>query len=449
MSGDRLWLKNAEVVTVNEGMDVIQGDLLIEGGKISAIGEVDEAQAAGATVRDLKGKVVIPGFVQCHIHLCQTLLRNYADDMALIQWLEGRVWPYEAALDEAALKVSAQVGLAELIRGGTTALLDMGTVHHTDAIGEAVEASGIRAFIGKCMMDLGDSSPSALQESRKESMKESLRLHETWDGRGDGRIGYAFAPRFAVSCTEDLLRDVGEAAADLGCPIHTHASETTFENEFTHKHYGMSNIAFLKEVGITGDRSVLAHGVHVDDDDCDILAASQTAICHCPSSNLKLASGIADLVRYDERGVPLALGADGAPCNNNLDALIEIRLAALLQKPAHGPEAMPAERVLRLATIDGAKALGIDDEVGSIEVGKSADLVVLNLDDDPACGPGGDVVSRVVYTAQKHNIEAVYGSGKALVEGGELVGVDLGRLMATAREEHRRVLDRMERRVGA
>ncbi len=444
MSGDRLWLKNAEVVTVNKGMDVIQGDLLIEGGKISAIGEVDEAQAAGATVRDLKGKVVIPGFVQCHIHLCQTLLRNYADDMALIQWLEGRVWPYEAALDEAALYLSAQVGLAELVRGGTTALLDMGTVHHTDAIGRAVEESGIRAFIGKCMMDLGDQSPPALQEERGESLKESLRLQKTWEGRGDGRIGYAFAPRFAVSCTEGLLRDVGEAAADLGCPIHTHASETTFENDFTQKHYGMSNIAFLEEVGITGERSVLAHGVHVDDEDCGILAASQTAICHCPSSNLKLASGVADLVRYDERGVPLALGADGAPCNNNLDAFVEIRLAALLQKPTHGPEAMPADRVLRLATIDGAKALGLEDEIGSIEVGKSADLVVLNLDDDPACGPGGDVMSRVVYTAQKHNIESVYASGQALVDDGELVGMDVERLMHRARRGHLEVLERME-----
>lgn len=438
------WLRDATLITMDEDRRVFTGDLLIEDGQIAALGEVSHEDAEGATQLDLSGRIVIPGFIQCHIHLCQTLMRSCADDMVLIDWLRRRIWPYEAALTPEILHTSAEVGLAELILGGTTAILDMGTVHHTDAIGEAVKASGIRAHIGKCMMDLGDEVPAPMREDTAESLRESLRLHERWDGQADGRIRYAFAPRFAVSCTEELLRQVGEAADDLGCPIHTHSSETKFENEFTQAHYGVSNIEFLERVGITGDRSVFAHGVHVSDGDCQVLARSRTTVCHCPSSNLKLASGIANIPRYDRFGVPLALGADGAPCNNNLDAFIEMRLAALLQKPIHGPQSMPAERVLELATIDGARALGIDDVTGSLEVGKAADLVVLNLDDDPGCGPAGDPIARVVYSAQRHNIRHVFASGRHLVDKGELVGADLPGLMARAREAHGEVVQRMQ-----
>ena len=449
MRQSKVWLQNATLVTMDSDHQIFEtGDILIEDGCIEAIGAVDAEAAEGARCLDLRGHVIMPGFVQCHIHLCQTLLRNHADDMVLIDWLRGRIWPYEAALTPETLMTSAEVGLAELIRGGTTAILDMGTVAHTDAIGEAVKASGIRAHIGKCMMDLGDEVPGPLLEKTDESMRESLRLYDTWQGAADGRIQYAFAPRFAISCTEELLRRVGEAAADLDCPIHTHSSETEFENEFTQEHYGLSNIEFLKEVGIASDRSVFAHGVHVDDDDCRILAGTNTAVCHCPSSNLKLASGIANMPRYDKFGVPVALGADGAPCNNNLDAFVEMRLAALLQKPMHGPKSMPARRVLELATIDGARALGIDDEVGSLEVGKCADLVVLNLDDDPGCGPAGDVEARIVYSAQKHNVRHVFASGRQLVDDGELVDIDAGRLMARARTDHQAVVEKMQQFIS-
>lgn len=437
-------LQNATLLTMNSDHEILTGDLLVQDGVIQAIGHIDPADAQDIKRLDMTGHVVMPGFVQCHIHLCQTLMRNHADDMVLIDWLRRRIWPYEAALTPETLTKSAEVGLAELILGGTTAILDMGTVNHTDAIGEAVAKAGIRAHIGKCMMDFGDQVPAPMMEDRNESLKESLRLHDYWAGREDGRIQYAFAPRFAVSCTEGLLRDVGEAAHDLGCHIHTHASETTFENDFTHQHYGVSNIKFLERVGITGAKSVFAHGVHVSDDDCQILAHSKTCVCHCPSSNLKLASGIANMPRFDQFGVPTALGADGAPCNNNLDAFIEMRLAALIQKPFHGPESMPARRVLQLATIDGARALGLDTHIGSLEVGKSADLVVLDLDSHPGSGPDGQLEARIVYTAQKHNVRHVFASGRHLVDSGELVGVDLPRLMDDARQARRTVADAMQ-----
>jgi 5-methylthioadenosine/S-adenosylhomocysteine deaminase len=437
-------LRNATIVTMNPAGDVVSGDVLVRGAKIAAIGSVDPQQAEGAEVIDVGGQALIPGFVQTHVHLCQTLMRNLADDMVLIDWLQKRIWPYEAALEADELYASAELGLAELILGGTTTLLDMGTVRHTDAIAEAVKASGIRAFIGKCMMDFGEQVPGPLLEDTTESLRESLVLAERWHGGADGRIRYAFAPRFAVSCTRRLLEAVVEAANDLDLHIHTHASETEFENDFTRELYGVSNIEFLEQIGMTRPKSVFAHGVHVSDHECSVLAATNTAISHCPSSNLKLASGIANIPRYDEYGVQVSLGADGAPCNNNLDAFAEMRLAALIQKPIHGPQAMPAKRVLELATIDGARALHIDDEVGSIEVGKAADLVVVDLDSDPGCGPGGDVYSRIVYSAHRSNVRDVFASGRPVVRSGELVDVDLGRVLAAAKTAQHAVVGRIE-----
>lgn len=446
-------LKNATIVTMNAAYDIVRGDVHIRDEKIVAIAEIEgpkreelaaQALAEGATVVDVAGQALIPGFVQTHIHLCQTLLRNCADDMVLIDWLKGRIWPYEASLSFEELKHSAELGLAELILGGTTALLDMGTVRHTEAVAEAVADSGIRGFIGKCMMDYGDEVPAALLEDTQTSLGESLALAERWDGAEDGRIRYAFAPRFAVSCTRKLLEGVVEAANDLDLFIHTHSSETKFENEFTQKMYGVDNIEFLEQIGMTRPKSVFAHGVHVTDHECQILARTHTAIAHCPSSNLKLASGIADIPRYDRYGVQVSLGADGAPCTNNLDAFIEMRLAALIQKPIHGPQAMPARRVLELATLDGARTLGIADEVGSIEVGKFADLVVVDLDSDPGCGPAGDVYSRIVYSAHRSNVRHVFASGRHLVQNGELDRADLGKVLDNARSAQKSVVERMQ-----
>lgn len=437
-------LRDGLIVPVDGEGTIRRGSILVRDGRIRRVGSVPDESADGVEVIDLDGRAVVPGFVQPHIHLCQTLLRSAADDMVLIDWLSERVWPYEDALRPDELYASARLGIAELVLGGTTSVLDMGTVRHTDAIGSAVEESGIRAFIGKCMMDLDDEDvPDGLIEERSRSIQESVRLCRRWDGEAEGRIRYAFAPRFAVSCTEELLRETAEAADDLGVPVHTHASETRYENEFALERHGMRNIPFLEEVGLCRDSSVFAHGVHVDDDERRLLADRQTAICHCPSSNLKLASGVADLPRHDAFGVPLALGADGAPCNNNLDAFREMRLAALIHKPNSGPEAMPAKRVLELATIDGARALGIDDEVGSIEPGKAADLAVLDLEGHPTTAPGGDPYSRIVYAAQRQNVDHVFVRGRQLVCDGELTAFDLEATLADARSARSNVVERM------
>ncbi len=444
----KILFKNALIVTLNAKEDLIHGDLLVCGEEISAIGVVPPEESEGAQVIDCEGNPIIPGFVQTHIHLCQTLMRNMADDMVLIDWLKQRIWPYEAALDPERLKISSHIGLAELILGGTTAIVDMGTVHHTESIVEAVQRSGIDAVLGKCMMDLGDEVPAPMREKTADSLKESRRLFDVIDGLGEGRLRYGFAPRFAISCTETLLREVSEMAKDIDAFIHTHGSETAFENDFAQSNYGCSNIEFLEKVGMTGEKTIIAHGVHLADNDIDILAKGRTIICHCPSSNLKLASGIANIPLLDSKGVRVSLGADGAPCNNNLDAFIEMRLAALLQKPIHGPTAMPAKRVLKLATIDGAHAIQKGDVLGSLEVGKLASLVVLDLKNDPGAGPGGDIYSRIVYGTHRANVQHVFARGKHLVDNKELVGVDLGQLMAQGREALTKSVETMQKFIS-
>lgn len=445
----KIIIQDATLVTMNDAMDVVRGDLAFtpdgpngEPGRIVQIGGTISPEP-GDRVINAAGCAVIPGFVQSHIHLCQVLLRNNADDMVLIDWLKTRVWPYEASLRPEELLTSARLGLAELALGGTTTILDMGTVRHTESVIEAVRESGLRVFVGKCQMDHGDEVPKAMLENTAESMREAIALFEKWDGKDHGRIRYAFAPRFAVSCTDRMLREIVEAANDLNAFIHTHASETEFENIFTHEHYGCSNMAYLESIGLCGDRTVLAHGVHVDDDDCQILKRTNTAICHCPSANLKLASGIANIPRYDAYGIRVALGADGAPCNNSLDAFIEMRLAALLQKPIHGPTVMPADRVLKLATRDGANALGILDQTGTLEVGKIADLALIDLDNDPGTNPGGSVYSRIVYAAHRANVRDVFASGKHVVQNRELKTQDVPRTLVEARSAIDTILQRM------
>jgi cytosine/adenosine deaminase-related metal-dependent hydrolase len=381
------------------------------------------------------------------------LFRNRADDLALADWLRQRIWPYEGALDEVSMRASADLGLAELVRGGTTTILDMGSVHHTDAIGEALLHAGIRAGFGKAMMDSGEGIPGSLRETRGDSVMESLALAQRWGGRGGGKLRYAFCPRFAFSCSTELLREVGEIVSDsTDFLLHTHANETEWEVGECRWRLGKTNIEHLRDAGLTGPRSVFAHSVHVVDRERSILAETGTCVAHCPSSNLKLGSGIADIPRLWEAGVLVGLGADGAPCNNNLDAFVEMRLAALLQKVRHGPTSMPAERVLRMATLDGARALGLGDQVGSLECGKRADLVLMNLNEPrhgvaspAALALGGDVYARIVYSAQSSDVTTVISDGEVLVRDGELVRYDVDELRARARE----ALDDVSRRLGA
>jgi len=435
-------IRGGTVVTCDDHDRVVSGDVLIgPDGRIAAIGRAVAPDGAAARLLDARGCAVIPGLVQAHVHLCQVAMRGMADDLPLLAWLRERIWPLEAAHDERTAAASAELGLVEAMLGGTTTVLDMGSVHAHDAVMDACVRAGIRAVSGKAMMDRGDGVPARLRESTRASLRESERLAARWSGAGGGRIGYAWSPRFVLSCSEALVRGAVERARDRSELVHTHAAEHPSERAAVRAALGDDDVAVLRRWGVSGPRAVLAHGVQLRDDEARAIARERTRVVHCPSANLKLGSGIARVARLDRLGVQLALGADGAPCNNNLDAWTELRHAALLAKTRSGPGALPARRALRLGTIDGARALGLDARLGSIEPGKRADLVVVRVD-GPHVEPAGDVFSRLVYACGARDVVHVLVDGEIVVRAGEHQRLDVERVKARARDAARRLASR-------
>ncbi len=420
----KLLIQNATIVTMNKDRDIIKGDILIEDNKITKVDKKIEIQAD--KVIDAREKVVIPGLIQTHIHLTQTLFRGQADDMELLDWLKKRVWPLEAAHTAESNRISAQLGIAELIKGGTTSIIDMGTVNHTEEIFEAVYESGFRAIMGKCMMDYGSNGKNALMEDTAKSINESVKLLEKWHMKDNGRIQYAFAPRFVISCSEKLLLETKRLAKEYDVMIHTHASENQSEIRIVQKDRGMRNIVYLDKLGLTGENLILAHCIWLDEEEMKIIANTGTKVAHCPNSNLKLASGIAKIPELLAMNANISLAADGAPCNNNLDMFSEMRTAALIQKGRLlDPTVMPAEKVFELATIGGAKAMRMEDKLGSIEEGKLADIVILDLN-SIHCVPMDEVniISRLVYSARATDVETTIINGKILMEKRKLTTLD-------------------------
>ena len=428
----RTLIRNTTIVTVDTTNTIMRGDLLIEDGRFVIVGGTAPEDADQAL--DGSGLVAIPGLIQTHLHLCQTLFRSLADDVALLDWLQRFIWPLEAAHTPETLYASAALGVAELLKGGTTAILDMATLRHTDAIFEACRDLGIRATIGKVLMD-HPRSPEILRDTTANALDESVQLLQRWHNREDGRLRYAFAPRFAVSCTDTLLREVADLARRYNVRVHTHASENRDEVAIVEAEHGLRNIAYLDSIGLSGPHVCVAHCVHVDRHEIELLARTGTHVLHCPSSNCKLASGIAPIPEMLAHGVHVSLGADGAACNNNLDAFQEMRLAALIHKPRFGPQAMPAHDVLRLATIGGAAALGLDDQIGSIEVGKQADLVLLDLG-QAHVQPASDhnLISRIVYAARAGDVQHVFVGGRQVVRDGALLADDEARIVSQAHQ---------------
>ena len=424
-------IKNGTVVTMNPGRDILKGtDVLVENDRIREIGQ-GLAQEADEVI-DATGRIVIPGLIQTHIHLTQTLFRGLADDLELMDWLKLRIWPLEAAHDFETNAISARIGIAEMLMGGTTCIVDMGTVNHFDAIAETVRDTGFRAFLGKCMMDHGDEVPAGLMEETGASLRESEAALKKWHETANGRIRYAFAPRFVVSCTEELLLKVREMADHHGVMVHTHASENRGEIALVEEERGMRNIVYLNKLGMAHDRLVLAHCIWLDEEEKRIVADQGIRVAHCPSCNMKLASGIAQIPELLEMGASVSIGADGAPCNNNLDMFREMRTAALLQKVRLlSPTALPAGQVFELATLGGARALHMKDELGSIEPGKKADLAIVDLDKIHAApGCDRDPIAQLVYTATAGDVSHTIVDGKVLMRERKLTTIDLGQTLA-------------------
>lgn len=429
-----LLIKNGTIVTMNNDRDIFKGDILIQDNKITKV--EDNINIPVDDVIDAKDKIIIPGLIQTHIHLTQTLYRGQADDLELLDWLKKRVWPLEGSHTKESNYISAKLGIAELIKGGTTSIIDMETVNYTDEAIKAIYESGFRALVGKCMMDYGKGVEEALLENTEKSISESVSLLKKWHKKGNGRIQYAFAPRFVVSCSEELLIRVRDLAKKYDVMIHTHASENKGEIELVEKDRGMRNIAYLHKLGLTGEKLILAHCIWLNEEEMKIIANTRTKVVHCPNSNLKLASGIAKIPELLDMGVNVSIGADGAPCNNNLDMFDEMRSAALIQKARLlDPTIMPANKIFELATLGGAKAMCMEDKLGSIEKGKLADLAILNLN-KLHCSPSKetDIISQIVYSAHGSDVETTIVDGKILMLNRKLTTLNEEEIIKEANE---------------
>ncbi len=423
--------RNATVLTMNDRMEVVNGAVSVRDGRIAAIGP--EPPTPHDLVIDATGHFLLPGFVQTHIHLCQTLFRGYADDLRLMEWLRTRIWPMEAAHTTASLTASARLACLELLRSGTTSVLTIETVHGTDAVIEATAGTGIRATIGKSLMDhTTPAAPDGLHEDGQQALAETVALFRQYDGSANGRIRVAFAPRFALLCSRELLEAVAEKAEEMKALVHTHASEQRDEIAMVREATGRSNIAYFSAVELLSPRLNVAHCVWVDDAEQALLAGHEVKVTHCPGSNLKLGSGIAPIPEMRARGVNVSLGSDGAACNNHLDMFGEMRLAAGLQSIRRSPGSLTARDAVWMATRAGAAALGQHREIGSIEPGKKADLILIDAS-SPHMAPSPDPFSAIVYAAQPADVRLTMVDGAILVRNGQPLELDAAQIAADAR----------------
>lgn len=437
------------IVTVDSKERILKNHFVeIENGIIIRIAKNDEKyfKKSKNDVYRFENLTLIPGFVQTHIHLCQTLFRGLADDLELLDWLQLKIFPYENAHNKNSLLSSVRLGINELLFSGTTTLLDMGTLRHQEVIFEELRSSGIRAIAGKCLIDENDLFPQFKSDTKSE-LEEIYQLAKSYHNTSNGKIKYGFAPRFVLSCSEELLKESFEMKKDFaGSLYHTHSSENKDEIAEVKRRHKKENIEYFNAIGVIDDHSVLAHCIHVNDKETELLKKKNVRVSHCPSSNLKLGSGIANIPKYLKKGISVSLGADGAPCNNNLSIFNEMRLAALIQKPIHGSTVIDAKTVFKLATIEGAKALHLQNEVGSIEVGKKADLVLMDLSSNIHSVSESDdsIYSNIVYSSSSDSVYSVMVEGEWKVLNKKSLLYDQAELNQKSKEELKKLLNRVK-----
>jgi 5-methylthioadenosine/S-adenosylhomocysteine deaminase len=418
-----LLIKNGYLLSMNATDDRFYGDIYVEDDRIVKMG-VDIERQADQTI-DASGMLVMPGFVQSHIHLCQSLLRGQADDQPLLEWLDT-ITGLEFRHTPETLYASARIGLAEMIKSGATSVIDMGTLHHQDSIFQAIVESGMRAQAGKAMMDLTENLPPLLRETTEDSINESVDLMHRWHGKANGRIRYGFAPRWQLWNTTGLLKEIKrEADNNPGVGIHGHAGEIEYEIQGMIDQTGHRNFVYLESIGVVGPNVQMAHCIWLDDDEYRVMAETGSHAMHCPCCNTKLSSGIAKVPEMLERGINVALGSDGAPSNNNLDMFIEMRMASMVHKYRLGAERMPAEDVLAMATRGGAKAIGLEDQIGTLEEGKKADIIILD-DGGLYAAPirsfeEDDIVKRLVSSYQSASVQTSIIDGQVVMQNRELL----------------------------
>ena len=398
-------------------------NIAIADDRIVAVGDVPEDFQAEKII-DGTQHFAIPGFVNAHTHASMTLLRSYADDMKLMDWLEQMIWPIEAKLRSDDIYWGAMLAAVEMIRSGTTAFADM-YGPDMERVAEVVDVSGLRGVLSRGLIGVAPDSDKKLEEN--------VTLYENYHGAAQGRITVMFGPHALYTCPPDYLKKIAAKAQALGAEVHIHMSETVGEIENCLKEYGKRPFAHVASTGLFENGTLAAHCVHLDDEDIDIIKKYHIRVAHNPGSNMKLASGTAPVPRLLEDGVCVALGTDGASSNNNLDMLDEVQLAALMHK-VHtlDPLAVPALTAVKMGTEYGAQALSLHD-VGRLRAGDKADIVLFSMR-GAAWTPCYNPVSLLAYAAKSSSIDTVMVDGKILMENGALTTMDEERILFEAQK---------------
>ncbi len=438
MAYNNVLLKNIHILQFNKKIE-IKGpfDILIEDNIIKSIKNKIKTDK-NIIVKDYTNRILMPGFVQGHTHLCQTLFRGIADDLALLDWLKKYIMPLESFHTYETLYWSSILGIAELISNGVTTIIDMATANYTDAVFQAMADTGIRGFSGKMFMDIVlDNNSIQLITKPNDIMKDVEFFVNKWHQTYSGRINYILNPRFAVSCSKEMLKNIKDIADYFGLKIHIHGSENKNEVELVRKKTGFFNVEYLNHLGLLSDNTIFVHSIWVNEDEIKILKDKSVVVAHCPISNLKLSSGIIKLKKLLDNNIKIIIGSDGTPCNNNLDILQEIKIASILQKYQYGPDAIDTSLFVKMITMDAAKFLKLN-KLGEIKEGYIADLVVYNPNKiNTAPYDSEKILSHLVYSSNSSNIEAVIINGKFVKDNYKLnIGIPQEEIIANANKQY-------------
>jgi len=429
------WLiTNGTFITMDDKLPQFTGWLAVEGTRIAAMGEGPAPQHelnSAAEIIDGSGHLFMPGLVNTHGHAAMSLLRGVGGDLALQDWLQNHMWPMEAKFTGDDVYWGTALSAVEMIKSGTTTFVDM--YDHMNRVAEVVEMSGMRASLTRGVIGL------CSEEVQRAKLADAIGFAKDWHGAADGRINVMISPHAPYTCPPDYITKFVQAAHDLDLPMHTHMSETLAEVEQNVRDYGCRPVEHLDRLGMFSRPTLVAHGVHLTDEEIALLAERNVAVSHNPVSNLKLASGVARVPDLLKAGVAVSLGTDGAASNNNLNLFQEITTAALIHKGVSGdPTVIPAAEALRMGTLYGAKSIGLEGVTGQLKPGLKADMIALTLRKSHYV-PHTDLVSHVVYASMGSDVAHVWVDGRQLLRNGRLLTLDEERIMAEAQRCYERL----------
>ncbi|OMF33819.1 N-ethylammeline chlorohydrolase [Paenibacillus sp. FSL H8-0548] len=429
----QIWIENGFFVTMDDAKPSFKGHMVVTNDRITYIGtDAPTELSEGVLKIDGSKLAFMPGLINTHGHAAMSLLRGYSDDLNLQVWLEQKMWPMEGKYVDQDTRAGSALAIVEMLRSGTTAFVDM--YDRMDQVAQMVEQSGIRGVLTRGVIGL------CSKEIQDAKLSEAIAFARDWNGKADGRITTMISPHAPYTCPPEYIERFVQAAHDYNLPLHTHMSETLFEVEQNVRDYGVRPVEHLDRLGFFSRPSLVAHAVHLNDEEIEILAAKNVAVSHNPVSNLKLASGVARVPDLLRAGVTVSLGTDSVASNNNLDLFEEIRFAALLHKGVSGdPTTIPALEALKMGTVYGAKSVWQQDNLGSLKAGMKADFIAIDIE-QPHFYPKTDMISHLVYSGSGRDVKHVWVNGQQVLKNGECTLLDEEKIRYEAQASFERLL---------